>query len=190
MQLSPIRVSAVMAAICITAGCSERDATNTDSAPTAALKAAAAETRLGMDNDIALVDGFLSKWDRFAQGENDLVPQIKELTPDFQQSLIRLLNSRDPRAPARLVFYAVVQVGGSVDVDSELGRAAKPILGDDFAITTSKDGGGKLFAGDLYFWWHDHKNEFQAYPLFDQWNERDFAKATVVPMYEQIRQNE
>jgi hypothetical protein len=104
--------------------------------------------------------------------------------------LTRLLAARDRRAPARLVFYAVVQVGGFIDADSELGRAANPVLGDDFQIFTNEDGTDTFFAGDLYFWWQDHKNDYDPCPLFEDWQARDFAQSVVIPMYKQVRENE
>jgi hypothetical protein len=147
-----MRIGMVLAVISIIAGCSRNDTTNTVPRPTASLEAEPDANTTLMDNDLTLVDGFLSKWDRLAQGENDLAPQIKQLTPEFEQALSRLLESRDSRAPARLVFYAVVQVGGYIEADSELGRAAKPTLDGDFNIVTNKDGVDTIFAGDLYHW--------------------------------------
>ena len=66
-----------------------------------------------MTSDVQLVDGYLEKWDRFAQGENQLVPDLRENKVTFEAALAWLLRAGDKRAPARMVFYSVVQVGGS-----------------------------------------------------------------------------
>jgi hypothetical protein len=136
-----------------------------------------------MASDLQTVDDYLSKWDSFANGKNDLAPFLKENKKGFEAALTRMLNAKDKRAPARMVFYPVVQVGGSIPVDSELGKAAATILGADFPVTTSKDGERNYFAGDLYFWWQDNAKSYEAYPLFEEWRNRDFAKTVVVPMY-------
>jgi hypothetical protein len=143
-----------------------------------------------MPDDLALVDDYLAKWDRFAQGENELVPFLKENKGQFETALARMLNAKDERAPARMVFYTVVQVGGSIPVDSELGKAAAITLGPDFPVTTAEDGKRLYFCGDLYFWWQDNQKKFKAYPLFDEWSKRDFAQTVAIPMYESVRQQE
>ena len=142
-----------------------------------------------MDNDILRVDEFLRKWDRFAQGENRLVAAINQMKCGFEVAMAKLFRDRDPRAPSRLVFYTVVQIGGFIDADSELGAAAKPILGDNFK-TRSNDGTEIFFAGDLYFWWLDHQHEFVSFPLLDEWQRGDFAKSFAIPMYSEVRRNQ
>src|SRR5262245_7614261 len=89
-----------------------------------------------MIDELPFVDDFLSKWDRFAQGENELVPFLREHGRPFEAALARLLKAKDQRAPARMVFYPVVQIGGHISIDSELGKAAALVLGADFPITT------------------------------------------------------
>src|SRR4051812_41256488 len=69
-------------------------------------------------NDKAVVDGYLAKWDSFAQGDNQLVPFLRDNKPTFEVALTQLLKSGDRGAPARVVFYSVVQVGGSIPVES------------------------------------------------------------------------
>jgi hypothetical protein len=118
-----------------------------------------------MTRDLELVDGYLQKWDRFAQGENQLVPELRDNKARFEAALADLLIAGDKRAPARMVFYPVVQVGGAIPVESELGNAVAPILGPNFAVTTTKDGQRVYFAGDLYFWWEANRTKFDAYPL-------------------------
>jgi hypothetical protein len=136
-----------------------------------------------MDSDLKIVDDFLIKWDRFARGENDLIPYIRENKEAFERALTRLLEAKDKRAPARLVFYAVVQVGGFVPLESDLGKASKALLGPDFPISTPKEGTRGYFAGDLYFWWKENHAKFESFPLFEEWNQREFAQTVVVPMY-------
>jgi hypothetical protein len=136
-----------------------------------------------MASELQTVDDYLSKWDRFASGKNELVLFLKENKKSFEAALTRSLNAKDKRAPARMIFYPVVQVGGSIPVDSELGKAAATILGADFPVTTSNDGERNYFAGDLFFWWQDNGKKYEAYPLFEEWSKRDFAKSVVVPMY-------
>jgi hypothetical protein len=133
--------------------------------------------------DFAFIDGYLVTWDRFAQGANELAPQLKRDTSRFQRQLAEALTRGDKRAASRLVFYAVVQVGGFIACDSDLGHACERLVGTEVSIFTSKKGERSYFAGDLYFWWQRHHSEFDAFPLYDEWQERDFAKKTVIPMY-------
>jgi hypothetical protein len=134
-------------------------------------------------NDLQTVDAYLTKWDRFASVENDLVPFLRENKEAFEGALTRLLNARDSHAAGRMVFYSVVQVGGSILVDTELGKAASAVLGAEFPVTTSKQGERNYFAGDLFFWWQDNGKTYEAYPLFEEWSKRDFAQTVVIPMY-------
>jgi hypothetical protein len=143
----------------------------------------------GCDNkssspDFKFIDNYLTTWDLFAQGNNDLLPQLKRDTPKFQRQLAEAFRQGDKRAPSRLVFYTVVQVGGFIPCDSELGNASERLLSYDIPIFTSKKGERSYFAGDLYFWWERHRSEFDAFPLYDEWRQRDFAKKIVIPMYE------
>ena len=134
--------------------------------------------------DFTFIDGHLRTWDRFAQGANELSPQLKRDTPQFEKELAQVLQQGDRRAPSRLVFYAVVQVGGFIASDSDLGRACERLVGNEVPIFTSEQGERSYFAGDLYFWWQRHRAEFESFPLYDQWAEREFVKKTVIPMYE------
>jgi len=140
-----------------------------------------------MANDLKLVDDYLAKWDRFAQGENELIPLIRDDKDAFETSLARMLQTKDKRGPARMVFYAVVQVGGFIPVDSELGKASARVLGPDFPVFTSKTGKRAYFAGELYFWWLDNRDKYSGFPLFDEWSQREFAQKKVVPMYKSSR---
>jgi hypothetical protein len=141
-----------------------------------------------MSADQALVDEYLAKWDEFAQGDKQLVPYLRDSKQKFELALAQLLRSGDRGAPARLVFYPVVQVGGAIPSDSELGVAARAVLGADFPITTTKEGQKVLFCADLYSWWEKHQSELEHFQTFDQWLNRDFAKKTVLPMYQRLQQ--
>jgi hypothetical protein len=136
-----------------------------------------------MSSDLKLVDQYLAAGDRFAQGDNELVPFLKKNRGAFEVALAQLLNARDRRAAGRLVFYPVVQVGASISVDSDLGRAAAALLGPDFPVTTNKQGERVYFAGDLFFWWCENREAYDSYPLLEEWSEREFARRVVVPMY-------
>lgn len=134
--------------------------------------------------DFSFIDRYLTDWDRFAQGANELAPRLKSEFPRFEQQLADALNQGDKRAASRLVFFAVVRVGGFVPYESALGRACEKLVRGDAPIFTSDKGERSYFAGDLYFWWDRHKAEFVPFSLLDEWRQRDFVKATVMPMYE------
>jgi hypothetical protein len=133
--------------------------------------------------DFPFIDNYLTAWDQFAQGVNELMPVLKQARPGFDQQLALALTQKDKRAPSRLVFYAVVQVGGFIPCESELGQAWMRTVGDEFHVFTSKKGERKYFAGDLYFWWESHKAEFETFPIYDEWRMREFARKRVIPLY-------
>src|SRR5262245_60314709 len=116
-----------------------------------------------MSRDLQTVDRYLEKWDRFAQGENELFPFLRENEAAFEGALTRLLQAKDKRAPARLVFYTVVQVGGSISAGSELGNAIASMLGAECPLTTTKEGEQVYFSGNLYMWWEANREKFEAY---------------------------
>jgi hypothetical protein len=136
-----------------------------------------------MARDLRLVDDYLSKWDQFAQGTNQLAPFLRDNKAAFEAALTRLLEIGDKRAPARMVFYPVVQVGGFIAADSKLGKACAMVLGPEFPVTTTKDGERVYFCGDLYFWWQDNHAKLDPFPLFEEWSKREFARTVVIPMY-------
>lgn len=136
----------------------------------------------GANADLKVVDAYLHLWDRFAQGRNELVPALNKGREAFEAALTRLLTARDPRAPGRAVFSAVVQVGGSIPADSVIGREFAA-MAPECRVFTDEGGTQTYFAGDLYFWWTDHGSRYAGFPLFDEWARRDFARQTVIPMY-------
>lgn len=135
--------------------------------------------------DFAFIDRYLATWDKFAQGANNLLPQVKTDAPAFQRQLAAALRKKDPRGPSRFVFYAIVQVGGFVPAESELGQAFRHAVDDAVPVFVSeKDGSRSYFAGDLYFWWEAQKSNYPAFPLYEDWRQRDFARNVVIKMYE------
>jgi hypothetical protein len=141
-------------------------------------------------DDFAFIDKYLTTWDEFAQVDNSLAPVVKKDAQQFSAELTAALKKADRRAPSRFVFYAFVQVGGFIPLDSELGQAFHGRVGDAVPIFTSdKDGKQYYFAGDLYFWWEAHKSEFAPYPLYDDWRQRDFTTNVVLKMYESASKN-
>jgi hypothetical protein len=114
------------------------------------------------------------------------MPSIKAIWHDFEAALVRLLEKKDPRAPARMVFYPVVQVGGFIPLDSALGRAAKSTVKDEIRPFIDKQGKEHYFAADLYLWWEQHESEFVPFGQFDEWRKRPFGRDTVIPGYRKM----
>jgi len=140
--------------------------------------------------DFTLIDRYLTTWDQFAQGNDALMPRIKQDRAAFEQHLTDALAKNDKRAPGRFVFYAVVQVGGFIPVSSPLGQAFQQRVGDSIPIfTNDKNGSRSFFAGDLYFWWEAHKSEYAVFPLYEDWRQRDFAQNVAIRMYESAAKN-
>jgi hypothetical protein len=129
------------------------------------------------------IDEYLANWDRFANGEKKLEQYLNDKKPSFEKELAIALRAKDKKAPARLVFYTVVQVGGFIAVDSDLGKAIAPYLGKRFPTTEDADKKRLYFAGELYFWWEKNKQTYEPMPLFEEWKTHDFAKNTIIPMY-------
>lgn len=134
--------------------------------------------------DLTAVDRYLALWDAFAQGDKSLVPSIKEQWPAAEAALRSALLEKDPRAPSRVVFLTVVQVGGAIPVDSAMGRAWKAYA-PEFPEADLK-GQKQYFAGDFWAWWVAHKSEKHDLQLLQEWARRDFARTTVIPMYERL----
>jgi hypothetical protein len=152
-------------------------------------RARAKEDHNRMDHDIELIDAYLAKWDRFARSDNSLKPELKRDEAAFGAALGRALTAKDRRAPSRLIFWAVVRVGGGIPVDSDLGKAVAELLGPDFPVRQSKEV-RFYFASDLYFWWLEHQKQYEPYLLFDEWAKREFARKTVIPNYNRLREKE
>ena len=137
---------------------------------------------------LVFVDDYLGRWDRFAQGDSSLVPYLRDNKKRFEGELVSLLRAGDKNATGRVVFYAVVQVGGFIDADSELGREVTKAF-VSLPLTEVKDGEKKIFAGDLYFWFEDRKKDCPTFPLYEEWLKRDFVQNTVLQLYKNVRRN-
>lgn len=133
----------------------------------------------------AFLDNYLTRWNRFANGDNSLVPFIRENTLKFEKELAAALSSGDKRAPSRVVFYAVVKVGGFIDSDSALGKEVRRVF-VQLPITNDQKGKNLLFAGDLYFWWKEKHGSYAAFTQYDEWETSDFARKVTIPMYERV----
>ncbi|HWX22641.1 MAG TPA: hypothetical protein VN578_22285 [Candidatus Binatia bacterium] len=140
--------------------------------------------------DFAFIDRYLETWDRFAQGANELMPRLRKDGPEFQRHLADALSKNDSRAPSRVVFFGVVQVGGFIPIDSPVGQAFQARFGSAVPVfTDEKDGAKSFFAGDLYFWWEKHNSEYDTFPLYEDWRQRPFAKNVAIKMYESAAKN-
>lgn len=160
-----------------------------DRAPHSQVRTIMATAEAETARDLALVDEYLVKWDRFAQGDNGLIPFLRDNGGAFERALSRLLRSGDRRAQSRLVFYLVVQVGGHFSVESDLGKASGAVLGPDFPTMTTPEGQRVYFAGDVYFWWEEHRQRYEGFSLLDAWASREFTRTFVVPLYQSLRKN-
>ncbi len=158
------------------------------SAGLVALEARAAERQIAESSDraLAFVDSYLERWDRFAQGETDLVPGLNADLEAFAQKLSLLLDAQDPRAPARAVFFTTVQVAGEIPLETPLGQSMQRVLGDEVPVMRLEDRPPSYAAWHLFQWWSDNRGRFEAFPLLDTWAQREFTRQTVLPMYEQL----
>jgi hypothetical protein len=137
--------------------------------------------------DFSGLDGYLCTWDQFAQGRNELASELREHSTEFERDLTTALTAGDRRAPSRLVFYLVVQVAGFVALDTPLGAAVGRLLGPGFQTPKRPGEPDRFLAGDVWSWWLDHREQYDAYPLLTEWGSRDFARTVVLPMYERVR---
>jgi hypothetical protein len=143
----------------------------------------------GANESLAFVDKYLARWDEFAQGNNELAPYLRDNKAKFEEELSALLRSDRKNAVSRLVFYAVVQVGGFIDVDSELGREATKVFGK-LPLTEGTKGEKLVFAGDIYYWWEERKKEFPELPLYSEWAKRDFTQNVTVRLFRSARESQ
>ncbi|MFY9234540.1 MAG: hypothetical protein WAO58_08785 [Fimbriimonadaceae bacterium] len=134
-----------------------------------------------LEGDYSFIDTYLSSWHAFANGKNELVPYLKDNKAAFETALSERLNESDRGAPARMVFYGVVQVVGMFPTESELSKAIKGLVKDE--VKPVKTGEG-YFSGDLYYWWKKNEGKYEPYEMLTDWEKSAFAKETVIPMYE------
>ena len=142
----------------------------------------------GASETFTFIDEYLVRWDEFAQGRNELVPYIRENKERFEAELSRVLDSGERGAVNRTVFYAVVQIGGFIGIDSALGKAVTKVFGR-LPVTEDKSGTKMFFAGDLFFWWEERKSDYPALPLYTEWEKREFTQSVVIPLYRSAREN-
>ena len=134
--------------------------------------------------NLTAIDSYLTMWDRFAQGDNSLVPKLKESWPVARSELVKALEAKDRRAPSRVVFLVLVQIGGSIPVDSEIGRAWHSYAGEFPSQDLGK--GSEYFAADFYGWWKRNQSPSNDLPLLVEWLSRDLARTKWIPMYERL----
>jgi hypothetical protein len=132
------------------------------------------------------IDPYLADWDHFATGDKSLAPRIKSGKGEFERLLADALSNHLPSAPSRITFYMLVQVGGSVPVNSALGRAWSKYVGPGFPTTDPDENEQTFFVADFYAWWKAHRDPNQDLPLLQEWLDRDFAKKAVIPMCERL----
>ena len=112
-----------------------------------------------------------------------MAERLKAKEPEFQKSLIALIEHGDSRAPGRVVYSQVIQIGSFVDFKSPLGVAIHKMVGEDCPVTNSK-GDRLYFAGDLYLWWEANRAKYQPYSPLLEWERSDTARKSVIPMYQ------
>jgi hypothetical protein len=89
----------------------------------------------------------------------------------------------------RAAFYTIVQVGGFIELESELGEALSQVLGDRVRSRDRKETGTKVFfAGDLYEWLVAERSNLPTYPLFEDWHSREYARTVVIPLYKDMKE--
>jgi hypothetical protein len=164
-----------------------RSRQNTNPAPEAFFASEGGETLLKPETDWIFLDTFLSTWDRFAQGENELIKSLNKDIRRFNAELARALYRDPAQSMGRAIMYPLFQVGGFVPLDSAVGKELSKIFGQKAPQITDLKCKQYYFAGDLYFWWEEHKKEFNAYQLYEAWRDRPFAKTTAIPMYQQMQ---
>jgi hypothetical protein len=157
-------------------------------APEAFFDSEGGEALLGPDIDWVFLDSYLTTWDRFARGENYLSDEIGKGVKRFNAELARALRRDPKKAMGRAIMYPLLQVGGFVPLESAVGKELTAAFGQNAPPVSELREGRYYFAGDLYFWWEEHRKEFGPYQLYDDWRVRPFAKEKVIPMYRSVRE--
>jgi len=136
---------------------------------------------------LSFVDEHLARWDRFARGANELAPVIRQHREEFHRQLISVLKSDRKQGVPRLVYYAVIQVGTFIPVESDIGREVLTIVDSLPQFTDEKKQGEKsIFGGYLYLWWRERKSDFGSYPPLEEWEKREMSRG-FIQMYESMR---
>lgn len=136
--------------------------------------------------DFKFIDSHLAK---MPQGGGAISIQDDE-TRRFRAQLGLALSQKDRRAPSRMVFHTVhggVGGRGFIPYESEIGRACYALFADEVPLIHIQPGMAVYAEADIYFWWERHKGEYEAFPLYDSWQQSDHAKKTVIPKYESLK---
>jgi hypothetical protein len=136
------------------------------------------------------INGYLGAWDRFAQGESGLAGFLNEYHEPFENLLAASLYAGYAWAPSRVVFYTLVQVGGTIEVESHLGREWRAFTEDSFPVVSGKGGVPVYFAAHFYDWWMQSGHRYPRYDLLEEWLSREFARTTAIPMYQSLLRQE
>jgi hypothetical protein len=136
--------------------------------------------------DTAFIDDFLARFDRFAQGENELLPALRYDIPRFNAEIVLAVHTDPHWATSRAIMYPILQVGGFVPVVSPYGVALASIFRDSGPQPTQLRGEQFYFAGDLYLWWEQERTRYAPFQLYDEWRNRDFARNVVIPRYTRL----
>ena len=114
------------------------------------------------------------------------MPELNADLEPFAQKLSLLLDAKDPRAPARAVFFTTVQVAGEIPLETPLGESMQRVLGDDVPVMRLEGRPASYAAWHLFQWWTENRGRFEAFSLLDAWEQRDYTRETVLPLYEQL----
>ncbi len=139
--------------------------------------------------DFDFVDKYLLTKDECAQGKGDIDASEKFLKTNdnmYHTNLGYAFMRNDRRSPSRFVFYALLGVGVPVSHTNDTNQFRR--LSDyKFPVIQSGQYSGELAPWDIYFWWTTNSQNYESFPLMDEWLKRDFAQKTVIPMYEKMK---
>ena len=142
----------------------------------------------GSGPSFRFIDSYLANMDRFVQGGGSM----SRLNEDAEKSHTQLalsLAQRDKRAPGRMVFYVLMQGRGFIPYETDLGRACESLFAGEVPLSLAQAGMHIYSARDVYRWWERHKSEYEPFPPYDAWRQREHVKNSVIPMYESTQTN-
>jgi hypothetical protein len=135
---------------------------------------------------LLFIDEHLARWDRFARGENELVPTIRKDRDEFEKRLLAVMRIDQKQGFPRLVYYLVLQVGAFVPIESEIGKEVLKITESLPQFTDEKKQGAKsIMGGYVYLWWRDRKADFAPYAPLEAWGKREMS-GNFIKMYESM----
>lgn len=117
-----------------------------------------------------MIDAHLQQWDALARGDRRAAAAVIDPSNRavFEHALLELLGSEDRAAPARLVFYLVVQQFGMLSLETALGAAAGDLVGDPNGAL-AREGRTVYVPADLYRWWKQNGARYEPLPLLERW---------------------